>query len=133
MVLIWSASGYETSAASAANTEFRELLTQELERVDDRFFEVHDSSQEEIEELDAMVHHVLFNSNDSGITVLPRKNKMNGKHFLDRESNYLRRKKCLRVTRTLEDLLGNEINVVRLSCRIHSNKCRGIQENPQKV
>ena len=49
------ASTYDASLASAINVEFRELLTQELEKVDDRFFEVHDMSEEDIEELDSNV------------------------------------------------------------------------------
>jgi hypothetical protein len=49
------ASTYDPSLASAINAEFRELLTQELEKVDDRFFEVHDLAEESLEELDATV------------------------------------------------------------------------------
>jgi hypothetical protein len=41
--------------ASAINAEFRELLIQELDKVDDRFFQVHDTSEDEIDELDATV------------------------------------------------------------------------------
>jgi hypothetical protein len=49
------ASTYDASLASAINAEFRELLIQELEKVDDRFFQVHDTSEDEIDELDATV------------------------------------------------------------------------------
>ena len=49
------ASTYDPSLASAINAEFRELLIQELEKVDDRFFEVHDTSEEEIDDLDGTV------------------------------------------------------------------------------
>jgi hypothetical protein len=49
------ASTYDGSLASAINAEFRELLIQQLEKVDDRFFEVHDHAEEEIDELDATV------------------------------------------------------------------------------
>jgi len=51
------ATTYDASLASAINSEFRELLIQELEKVDDRFFEVHDTSEEEIEDLDGTVFH----------------------------------------------------------------------------
>lgn len=50
------ASTYDPSLASAINAEFRELLTLELEKVDDRFFEVHDTCEEQIDELDATVY-----------------------------------------------------------------------------
>lgn len=49
------ASTYDASLASAINAEFRELLIQELEKVDDRFFQVHDTAEDEIDELDATV------------------------------------------------------------------------------
>lgn len=49
------ATTYDPSVASAINSEFRELLTMELEKVDDRFFEVHDLAEEELDELDATV------------------------------------------------------------------------------
>ena len=49
------ASTYDASLASAINAEFRELLTTELEKVDDRFFEVHDMAEEDVEELGADV------------------------------------------------------------------------------
>jgi hypothetical protein len=49
------ASTYDPSVALAINEEFRELLIQELETVDDRFFQVHDASEDEIDELDATV------------------------------------------------------------------------------
>jgi len=52
----FAASTYDASLASAINAEFRELLTLELEKVDDRFFEVHDTAEEQIDELDATVH-----------------------------------------------------------------------------
>jgi hypothetical protein len=49
------ASTYDASLASAINVEFRELLIQELEKVDDRFFEVHDTCEEEVDDLDGTV------------------------------------------------------------------------------
>ena len=49
------ASTYDASLASAINAEFRELLIQELEKVDDRFFEVHDTCEEEVDDLDGTV------------------------------------------------------------------------------
>jgi len=49
------ASTYDSSLASAINAEFRELLIQELEKVDDRFFEVHDACEEEVDDLDGTV------------------------------------------------------------------------------
>jgi len=49
------ASTYDASLAAAIYAEFRDLLTHELEKVDDRFFEVHDQAEEDIEELDSNV------------------------------------------------------------------------------
>jgi len=50
---------YDASVASAINAEFKELLIEELEKVDDRFFEVTNSSEEEVEELDSTVKPIL--------------------------------------------------------------------------
>jgi hypothetical protein len=50
-----TATTYDPSVASAINAEFRELLIQELEKVEDRFFQVHDTSEDDIDELDATV------------------------------------------------------------------------------
>ena len=50
----------------------------ELEKVDDRFFEVHDEAEEDIEELDSNVLWFCSGADCSGITDLPRNNKMNG-------------------------------------------------------
>jgi len=49
------ASTYDASLAAAIYSEFRDLLKTELEKVDDRFFEVHDRAEEDIEELDSNV------------------------------------------------------------------------------
>jgi hypothetical protein len=53
--LIEIASTYDTSLASAINAEFKELLKTELDKVDDRFFEVQDSAEEQLDDLDATV------------------------------------------------------------------------------
>ena len=45
-------------------------------------------------------------SNDSGIMVSRRKKKRNGIVYISMNLICLRRDKCLRATRTLEDLLG---------------------------
>lgn len=54
-MLTRTASTPDASVASAINAEFRELLIEELEKVDDRFFDVHDNCEEQLEELDATV------------------------------------------------------------------------------
>lgn len=62
------ASTYDASLASAINSEFRELLIQELEKVDDRFFEVHDTCEEEVDDLDGTVSpSTVAVANGSGI------------------------------------------------------------------
>jgi hypothetical protein len=53
-------------------------LTRELEKVDDRFFEVHDTAEDQIDELDATVQDKYPRANDSGTTDLPRGSRMNG-------------------------------------------------------
>lgn len=55
MLIDEKATTYDASVASAINAEFKELLIQELEKVDDRFFEVHDAAEEELEELGGTV------------------------------------------------------------------------------
>ena len=65
--------------ASAIYAEFKALLIRELEKVDYRFFDIHDNCQEQVEELDATVFQSHGRSNGSGIMVLQRKRKTNGK------------------------------------------------------
>ena len=63
------ATTYDASLASAINAEFRELLIRELEKVDDRFFEVHDTCEDEIDDLDGTVSTTALPGTDcSGIT-----------------------------------------------------------------
>ena len=84
----------------------------ELEKVDDRFFEVHDEAEEDIEELDSNVLLSSDRANYSGTMDLPRNSRMNG--IANRVFDLiLRREKCLRVTHTLEDLIGQ--------CAAHPN------------
>lgn len=49
------ASTYDATLASEINTEFKDLLVKELEKVDERFFDVHDTSEEQVDELDSTV------------------------------------------------------------------------------
>lgn len=60
MILTGLATTYDVDVASAITAEFRELMIHELEKVDDRFFHVHDSCEEEVEELDANVSPSLY-------------------------------------------------------------------------
>jgi hypothetical protein len=46
---------YDAAHAALMYGEFRDLLIQQLEKVDDKFFEVQDSSEEKLEELAASV------------------------------------------------------------------------------
>jgi hypothetical protein len=46
---------YDEALVSAINDEFKDLLTIELEKVDDRFFVVRHSAEEEVDELDISV------------------------------------------------------------------------------
>lgn len=55
MVLTRTASTYDAGVASAMYAEFRRLLIKELEKVDDMFFNVHDSCEEGLDELDDTV------------------------------------------------------------------------------
>lgn len=50
---------HDASVASTIYVEFRELLIQELEKVDDRFFDVCDNCQEELDELAATVLFIM--------------------------------------------------------------------------
>ena len=54
-------------------------MIRELEKVDDRFFYVHDNCEEQVEELGATVFQSHAHFNGSGIMVLQRKRKTNGK------------------------------------------------------
>jgi len=56
------ASTYDASLASVINVEFKELLIQELEKVDDRFFEVHDECEDNIDGLDSAVSLLALNT-----------------------------------------------------------------------
>ena len=75
------AATYDESLASAINAEFRELLKTELEKVDDRFFEVQASAEEQVEDLDSTVHCLPIETYSSGTMVSPRRSKMSGMQF----------------------------------------------------
>jgi hypothetical protein len=111
-----TAATYDESLASAINAEFRELLTLELEKVDDRFFAVQHSAEEEVDELDATVYAHPNETYSSGTMASQRRNRTNGMQLIPIATfTCERRKKCLRVTRTLEDLLGNAHIAMRLN------------------
>jgi hypothetical protein len=120
--------------ATAINTEFRKLLIQQLEKVDDRFFETHNRCEEEVEGLDASVSSIFELSSQ---LVAQRPHRTATKRMvLANEILMLitRREKLLRVTRVLEDLLGNpSILGIQLMIRIHPDQRRRLQEDSQKV
>jgi hypothetical protein len=57
-------------------------LVRELEKVDERFFDVHDTSEEQVDELDSTVPPLTDPTDISGIMALPRKSRKNGRSLV---------------------------------------------------